>query len=145
MNWGHKITIVFIIFAIGMLTLVIKSMRTRIDMVTPDYYAAEVKYQQNIDAQVNAKRLSLPVHITQQADSIEITFPAEMHGKTLNGTIHFYRPSDSRRDLTLPLLLNDAGKLSVSRRLLDKGNYQLKMQWEADGTSFFQETQYYIQ
>lgn len=145
MNWGHKITVVFIIFAIGMLTLVIKSMRTRIDMVTPDYYAAEVKYQQNIDAQVNAQRLSLPVNISQQADSIEITFPAEMHGKTLNGTVHFYRPSDSRRDLTLPLLLNDAGKLSVSRRLFDKGNYRLKMQWEADGTSFFQETQYYIQ
>lgn len=145
MNWGHKITIVFIVFAAGMLTLVIKSMRTRIDMVTPDYYAAEVKYQQNIDAQENAKRLSLPVHISQQADSIEITFPPEMHNKPLNGNIHFYRPSDSRRDFTLPLHLNEAGRLSVSRQLFIKGSYRMKIQWEADSTSFFQETQYYIQ
>lgn len=145
MHWGHKIILVFIIFAAGILTLVIKSLRTRIDMVTPDYYAAEVKYQQNIDAQINAKRLSLPVKIAQPADSIEITFPLEMRYRAISGTIHFYRPSDSRRDFTLPLVLNDAGKILVSRQLFDKGNYRVKMQWEAAGTSFFQETQYYIQ
>lgn len=145
MNWGHKIILVFIVFAAGILTLVIKSMRTRIDMATTDYYAAEIKYQQNIDAQQNAKRLSIPVNISQLADSIEITFPPEMQDKTLAGSVHFYRPSDSRRDFTLPLHLNEAGKLLVSRQLFEKGNYQVKIQWEADSASFFQETPYYIQ
>jgi FixH. len=145
MNWGHKIILVFIVFACGILTLVIKSMRTRIDMATPDYYAAEIKYQQNIDAQQNAKRLSLPVNISQLADSVEIAFPPEMQDRTLEGSIHFYRPSDSRRDFTLPLHLNEAGKFSVSRSLFIKGSYRIKIQWEADSASFFQETPYYIQ
>lgn len=145
MNWGHKIILVFIVFACGILTLVIKSMRTRIDMATPDYYAAEIKYQQNIDAQQNAKRLSLPVNIAQLADSVEITFPPEMRDRSIAGSVHFYRPSDSRRDFTLPLHLNEAGKLSVSRSLFDKGSYRIKIQWEADSASFFQETPYYIQ
>ena len=43
MNWGHKIIIVFVVFAAGILTLVTKSMRTRVDMVTPDYYGEELK------------------------------------------------------------------------------------------------------
>ena len=145
MNWGHKIILVFIVFACGILTLVIKSMRTRIDMATPDYYAAEIKYQQNIDAQQNAKRLSIPVNIAQLADSVEITFPPEMLDKTVEGSIHFYRPSDSRRDFTIPLRLDASGKLSVSRSLFYKGSYRIKIQWEADSASFFQETPYYIQ
>lgn len=78
MNWGHKIIIVFILFAAGILTLVTKSMHTRIDMVTPDYYAEELKYQQVIDGRREAQSLSAPVSINQSVQSIGVLFPAEI-------------------------------------------------------------------
>lgn len=142
MNWGHKIIIVFILFAAGMLTLVVKSMRTRIDMVTADYYAEELKYQQQIDARQQAERLTKPVHIAQAADSLEITFPPECASAT--GAIVFYRPSDSRRDVKLPLSLQD-GKQRIPRTSLDRGNYRVRFNWEMNGTPYFQETQFFVQ
>lgn len=145
MNWGYKIILVFVIFATGILTLVIKSMRTRVDMVTGDYYAEELKYQQNIDAQKNAHRLTGPVTVAQTGDSIEIIFPQECIGRELNGEITFYRPSDSRRDFTVPAQPDAQGKVLVSRARLDRGNYRIKVQWESEGIPYFLEKQFFVQ
>ncbi len=120
-------------------------MQTRIDMVTPDYYAEELKYQATIDARNNTGTLSAPVSVRQPGDTIEITFPGELQGAPLQGKVHFYRPADSRRDFTLPLELNDAGQLLVSRSKFDRGPYRIKLQWQFDGKDYFQETQFYVQ
>lgn len=144
MNWGHKIIIVFIIFAAGIITLVTKSMRTKIDMVTKDYYGEELKYQDVIDGKQNARSLSAPVLIAQQAEGIAVTFPRELHGSTLTGNIKFYRPSDEAMDIEMPLLLNDEGKQLINRQLFSKGNYQVKVQWQSKGKPFYQEAFFHI-
>jgi hypothetical protein len=99
MNWGHKIIIVFVVFAAGILTLVTKSMRTKIDMVTPDYYGEELKYQQVIDGKQNAAALSSAVIVTQPEEGVMLTFPPELQGKAITGKLTFYRPSDSGKDI----------------------------------------------
>ncbi|TWW02320.1 FixH family protein [Chitinophaga pinensis] len=139
MNWGHKIIIVFILFAAGILTLVTKSMHTRIDMVTPDYYAAELKYQQVIDGRREAASLSAPVSINQSVQSVGVLFPAEMHGVALKGTVLFYRASDSRQDVSVPLKTDENGLMLISKRSFQKGNYWVQLQWEAGGKNYFQE------
>jgi len=139
MNWGHKIIIVFILFAAGILTLVTKSMHTRIDMVTPDYYAEELKYQQVIDGRREAQSLSAPVSINQSVRSIGVLFPAEMHGVALKGTVLFYRASDSRQDVSVPLKTDENGLMLVSKRSFQKGNYRVQLQWEAGGKNYYQE------
>jgi hypothetical protein len=140
MNWSHKIIIVFILFAAGILTLVTKSMRTRIDMVTSNYYAEELKYQQVIDGRREARSLSAPVSISQSDRSVGILFPAEMHGIPLKGNVLFYRASDSRQDVSLPLQPDESGLLIVSKKRFQKGNYRVQLQWEAKGTSYYQES-----
>ncbi len=145
MNWGHKITIVFILFAAGMLTLVIKSMRTRIDMASDNYYAAELRHQQTMDATANANRLLTQVRISQHEEVLEIVLPAEMREQQLTGEIHFYRPSDARKDFKMPLTPDVEGRIFVGRQRLSKGTYNIKLQWEAGGKPYYQETQYYVQ
>lgn len=145
MNWGYRIIIVFTLFAAGMLTLVIKSMRAKIDMVTPDYYAAELKYQQVIDGRGNMLRLSAPVAVTQSGRVVELSFPAEIHGRALQGQVLFYRPADAGRDMAVPLQLNEDGKMMLDRAHFAAGRYQVKMQWEMDGKPYFQESYLYIQ
>src|SRR5687768_17578285 len=145
MNWGHKIIIVFVLFAAGIITFVVKSMRTPVEMATADYYAAELKHQQNIDAQTNARDLTAPVLISQQDDVLQIVFPAELRTEQLSGEVHFYRPSDSRKDFKLPLTPDAEGRIFVSRTRFSKGSYKIKLQWEAAGKPYYQETQYYAQ
>nr|WP_295877475.1 FixH family protein [uncultured Chitinophaga sp.] len=144
MNWGHKIIIVFVVFAAGILTLVTKSMRTKIDMVTKDYYAEELKYQQVIDGKKNAGALSAPVLIAQQSEGIAITFPQELHGTNITGKIKFYRPSDAGMDVEMPLHLSSEGMLMINRQLFHKGNYLVKVQWENGGKPFYQEESLHI-
>ncbi|MCW3462467.1 FixH family protein [Chitinophaga nivalis] len=144
MHWGHKIILVFVVFAAGMLTLVTKSMRTKIDMVTPDYYSEELKYQQIIDGQQHAAALSAPVVISQPDDHVAVSFPAELHGRSFTGKITFYRPSDSGKDVILPLQTNTEGQQLISKSLLTKGNYKIKLQWEMDGKPFYQEQSLHI-
>ncbi len=144
MNWGYKIIIVFIVFAAGILTLVTKSMRTKIDMVTKDYYAEELKYQQVIDGKKNAGALSAPVLIAQQAEGIAVTFPQELHGTNITGKIKFYRPSDAGMDVEMPLHLSSEGMLVINRQLFHKGNYLVKVQWENGGKPFYQEESLHI-
>ncbi|HEY0611149.1 MAG TPA: FixH family protein [Chitinophaga sp.] len=145
MNWGYSVIIVFTLFAAGMLTLVIKSMRTRIDMVTPDYYGAELKYQQVIDGRTNVSHLSSPVAVAQAGPLVELSFPSELRGRSLEGQVLFYRPADAARDMTVPLRLNEEGKLLVDGQRFQSGPYQVKVQWEMDGKPYFQEAYLYIQ
>ncbi|MGX5817585.1 FixH family protein [Chitinophaga lutea] len=145
MNWGHKIILVFVLFAAGILTLVIKSMQTRIDMASPNYYAEELRHQEQMNATANAARLSAPVKIAQEGARMAIHFPEEMTGAQLSGTLHFYRPSDSRRDLRLDLAPDAQGAMYVDRSLLLQGNYRVKLQWEANGQQYYQETSCFIQ
>jgi hypothetical protein len=53
MNWGHKITIVIIVFLVGMLGMVFIALRQNNEMIDDDYYKKELAYQQVIDAKNN--------------------------------------------------------------------------------------------
>ncbi|MEZ2441665.1 FixH family protein [Chitinophaga sp. RCC_12] len=139
MNWGHKIIIVFVVFAAGILTLVTKSMRTRIDMVTPDYYGEELKYQQVIDGKENAGRLSAPVTISQEDTGVMISLPSELRNKALNGKVTFYRPSDSGKDVLMPLQPDQSGRQLVSRQLFVRGPYKVKIAWTMNNQPYYQE------
>lgn len=138
MNWGHKIIIVFILFAAGILTLVTKSMRSKIDLVTPDYYGEELKYQQVIDGRQQALNLSSPVQISQSAETVTLVFPEEMQDIPLTGNILFYRASNSAQDVSIPLQ-NQKGLLILDKNRLQKGSYRVQLTWQANGKKYFQE------
>jgi len=144
MHWGHKIILVFTLFAVGMLTLVYKSMHAHVDMVTGDYYAEELQYQHVIDGRRNAEALSAPVNISQPGNMVEIQLPPEMRDKEVHGQLLFYRPSDSRKDIKVALAPDASGRQLVDRQHFITGPYRVKVQWEADHTAYFQEAGLYI-
>ncbi|WP_217603041.1 FixH family protein [Chitinophaga sp. GbtcB8] len=143
-HWGHKIILVFLLFAAGILTLVVKSIGTKIDMVTTDYYGAELKYQQVIDGRKNTAALSAPVSISQPEGLVLLTFPPELQGQNVQGQVLFYRPSDAHKDFSLPLTLDEQGRLPVSKQKFIPGSYHVKIQWTLNNTPYFQETALYI-
>ncbi len=53
MNWGWKITILYIFFAAGILTLVFLSISQKIDLVDKNYYEKELVHQSRLDQQAN--------------------------------------------------------------------------------------------
>ncbi|MFY0252991.1 FixH family protein [Chitinophaga sp. 30R24] len=139
MNWGYRIILVFIVFAAGILTLVAKSMCTHIDMVTSDYYGEELKYQHVIDGRKNAAGLSVPISIQQTPTGILVVLPPELHGMLITGKLTFYRPSDSGKDILLPLQPDENGRQLIKRLLFIKGRYKATVEWQMNNQPFYQE------
>ena len=137
-SWGYKIFFFYLSFVIGMLFLVYKANSESFDLVTENYYEAELKYQDLIDQKTNVSQLSGPPKITHTVKSIAIQLPKEFNGKAVQGNIYLYRPSDATKDLQKSFATSE-GFIAFE---LDKelsGAYSIKLSWEANGLHFFQE------
>ena len=55
MNWGHKITLVFIVFAIAILGMVYVASQQTNELQDENYYEKELVYQTVIDGRNNLK------------------------------------------------------------------------------------------
>src|SRR6187549_3172382 len=118
MHWGRKIVLVFGVFVGGILFLVFKSASQEMDLVTPDYYEKELRYQEVIDASDRTRLLTKPEVCKVVQQSIEIHFPEEMSEQRLKGQVWLYCVADKKRDMRqefstdsgLVLLQTHAGK-----------------------------------
>src|SRR5664279_4484108 len=108
MNWGYKIVVVYVIFVTGMLFLVYKSSTQNIELVTEDYYAKELVYQQKIDAVKRAGLLSAPVNIKFINHELTIYFPKDFASKKIAGDVTLYCPSDEKKDMNQKFSVTDS-------------------------------------
>lgn len=137
-NWGYKIAAIYLVFVAGILFLVVKSSRQQMDLVTTDYYAEEIKYQEKIDQTNRAKKLSEPVRISLKEDGLQIFFPKDFQGKTISGTALLYYPADEKKDIETRIQTNQ-NQLYVTIPDKRSGMHMLKLNWEVDGVSYYHE------
>ncbi|MGZ3924896.1 MAG: FixH family protein, partial [Flavisolibacter sp.] len=76
-SWGHRILFVYLAFVAGILFLVYKANQEKFDLVTPNYYDAELKFQKVIDDRQHVSELSAPPRITHSVNSVGIQLPDE--------------------------------------------------------------------
>lgn len=143
-NWGTGIVLAYTIFIILIVTAVVKALNQNVDLVTPDYYAQELDYQNKYDKMQNAATLKEPVLINQQGSNVVITFPAEVKAP-YTGTVLFYRPSNSAEDVSMPLQADGTGKMVVPVAKLKTGNYSVSIDWSADGKKYFSKANLFVQ
>ncbi len=139
MNWGARIAILYGGFVAIIVTLVVGSMHQSFDLVSPDYYSQEIKYQQVIDAGKNQAALSSPVSVHADQQNVVIQFPAEFHGKEVTGDIDFYSPVSTSMDKHVPIQVNN-NAMAIARNTLHTTSYNVKISWKADGKAYYQET-----
>lgn len=139
MNWGYKILSVYIIFIAGILFLVFKSSTQNQDLVTKDYYEQELKYQERIDETERANALSSEVKYVLNNESVTIIFPKEMADKKIKAHILLYCIADKSKDI-ISDQDTDKGMLTVPFTAKNKGLlHELKINWQAAGSSYYYE------
>lgn len=132
-NWGTKIFLVYVGFVVFMLTMVYLCTIQHFDLVSADYYAQELRYQEVIDGEQNLQALGKSVTISSAADAVTVTLPVSSFNGT--GEVKFYRPDNAKFDVTLPLQGN--GTISVPRSKLAAGRYEVKTSWTNDGKPYY--------
>jgi FixH len=138
MNWGHKIILVYILFVAGMLFLAYKSSVQHVEMVTDDYYAKELVYQQKIDQSKRAALLSAPVIIKVINHRLTIHFPIDFAAKQITGNVTLYCPSDEKKDMHRQFIVTDSA-VSVQVPGNYHGLHYVKINWVAEGAAFYYE------
>ena len=138
MNWGNKLILVFVIFALMIGLLVYKSVNTKYDLVSQDYYKDELRYQDKIDQTKNANAISA-VAIWQDKSNVIIQLPKEQVGTATQGEIWLYCKTDADNDMKFDLRTDTSGQQLIDKKKLHKGAYQLKLSWQTAMEKFYNE------
>lgn len=145
MNWGWKIFLVYSIFVTFMLFMVYECTQQNIDLVSEDYYAKELKFQDHFTRlqNVESSGLRLAFDMNPQIKLLAIGIPAAALNDSLNGEISFFRPDNKQMDFSLPLLAH-SGKQLISCKKLSRGLWKVQVNWNSGNQGYYEEKQFFI-
>ncbi len=143
-NWGHKILAIYLLFVAGIVYMVVLSSRQKVDLVTDDYYAEEIRYQERIDESGRASALSAPIQYSIAQGLLTVRFPKEFEGKKISGEFLLYCPSDDKKDIRSNIETT-GNEIKVTIPEANKGAHVIKVKWKADGLTYYFEENIFIQ
>lgn len=138
MSWSIRIIILYTGFVALILTLVFTCIGHASELESPDYYARELKFQEQLDASGNAERLGTPIRYVVRERSVQLFLPPEVVSPGLIGTVSFIRPSDSSRDKAVAIQVDDAGVQMIDPGLMS-GVYKMRIAFKSMGRAYFKE------
>jgi hypothetical protein len=137
-NWGHRIIIVYGVFVLGTLLMVYQSTLQKFDLVQNDYYAAELKYQEVIDASARAKAIGGDLVVKQAMDSIVLSLPSYFNGAKVKGKAQLYYAADKQQDQYFDFETTNAyAAFKIGQ--YQKGNYTVKLELIKLGVAYYYE------
>ena len=137
-NWGKGIVLGLSLFMGFILYLVITlstNNKYSFDLVTEEYYAKEMAYQTEIDAEKNTHNLTSKIMGQRTAAGWMLSFPEELHYSLVKGTVTLYRPSNEKLDFELPLSLNESKMLIPANKMID-GRWNIIISFNQNGEEY---------
>ncbi len=138
-SWGKKITVLYVGFVLFLLIAVLFSFRQELNMVTDNYYEKELVYQQQIDKENRYAKLSEKPTMFFNNKILTFNFPKSFDYNKVGGKIHLYRPSDYKKDVVLPLQLDNLNKQEIGLQSIEKGLWRVKLDWYYDNITYYSE------
>ncbi len=142
MNWGKGLAIGYISFALLLAGMVYLTTTVNPELVTTDYYARELAFQDKIDARELATKDCLEVTFEQDDKGLNLKFNAEVS----DVTIEVIRPSDSKLDMDLAFG-QDAPVSSylIPGSDLKTGPYSFMVEWSVGEKRYYSKQNFYFQ
>lgn len=137
-NWGTGIVLAIIGFIAFILYFVISmSVNNKYDhdLVTEEYYKAELEYQKDIDKMNNARALATNISYSKTTEGLLINFPEDLQVEDITGKVFLYRPSNKQLDFETSISLSKPHLLIPDTRLVD-GRWNIKIDWQYKGKSY---------
>lgn len=139
-TWAHGIILALVSFIVFICSMVfsLEFSENTFDLVSDDYYQDEIYYQKEIDAANNAMNLlEKPQIFVDKEVGIEIQFPKEFSSINTMGRFQLYRPNSKMLDINKNTLDFEMGnKIIIPKKVLEIGNYILKLYWEKNNINY---------
>jgi nitrogen fixation protein FixH len=137
-NWGTGIVIgmlAFISFILYLVITMVTDQNFSHDLVTEEYYAKEMLYQDEIDAENNTNNLSEQIQGKRTQKGWQIVFPKELENEDIKGKVFLYRPSNMILDFELPLDILNSKMIIPKQKMLD-GRWNITIEWSYQGKPY---------
>ncbi len=129
--WPLGIGAAFAVFLTGTVGLIVLASFHRPELVTPDYYERELRYQQTYDSRERARALGAEADVTfdPAARRLVVHLPARHVAAVPVGTVHLYRPAAAGADREMPLAPDSQGRQELDARDLAPGLWRVRVEW----------------
>jgi nitrogen fixation protein FixH len=137
--WPYAIVLTFLIFLSGTATLIVIACTHQTDLITPNYYEEEIKFQTRLDQLNRTARFNGQITIGYDAgrECIRLSLPPAQCGPGTSGRIQLYRPSTTGLDRIMELQLDADGSQTLDAATLLPGLWKVRVQWTSHDQEFF--------
>ena len=138
--WPYMIVICMVSFMGYIAHFVYQAMNQDVDLVSKDYYAQEIKYQDQIERVRRTQALG-DVMLNYKAgdEAILLQMPSTYQDMNLSGTITLFRPSDDKLDKQLPLQLGRDQSQLLEVADLESGLWKVRVSFSANNEDYYTE------
>lgn len=143
MNFGNKIVILYLSFVSLIVTLVILCYKQDVELVSSDYYAQEIRFQEKIDANANAEKSNYKINHFVTKNEISLMADSALLSEDFKGTITLFRPSDSKLDVIYTMNFKNKRQI-IDTKVLTRGIYKLQLSWVSNEIPYFKEEVIFI-
>jgi hypothetical protein len=137
--WPYGIILTFALFISATVGLVVLACAQKVDLVSPDYYEQEIRFQTHLDRTARTQTLAAAVAYDSAARQIRIELPKTVTPDKPAGQIQLYRPSAAGMDRHVPLEVDAQGCQSVDAAMLAPGLWKVRVSWNSAGQDYFLE------
>ena len=140
LHWGWWIAIIYSVFVLIFIGVLIASLRQDNSLVTEDYYATDLAYQDHKDRVANTRALASPLDQRYDANSktYHLSFPKQM--RSIRGEVLFYRPSSAHMDFRVAIQPDSLNQQVIPVNRLLPGQWMVKIEWQDGDTPYYSET-----
>ena len=142
-NWALGVTAIYGGFVLFLIGFFIISTLYKVDLVEDNYYDKEIAYQQHIDKVRRTKALASPMIWKREKETLILQFPKEINA--VKGSIKLYRPSNSGRDVVIPIRMDMEHMQLIPLNKMEKGLWRMQINWQTDSASYYNEDIMFIE
>jgi nitrogen fixation protein FixH len=137
--WPIVIVAYFACFLSACIAFVIYCSFHKVDLVSKDYYAQELRYQEQMERLARGLEVQGEVRIAYDAASQQmlIALPLSQARQGISGWIQLYRPSSASQDRQLALALNHEGVQTWDASVLEPGLWRVRVTWSVAHQQYY--------
>jgi len=139
--WPIGIAVVCAMFVACTASLIVVACSQNTDLVSPDYYEQELRYQGQIDRIQRTRTSAAQAAVAYDAiaQSITVSLPPGEARSNVLGSVVLYRPSAAGMDRTVKLKPDANGVQHIDTTGLAPGLWKIRVTWTAEQEEYYLE------
>lgn len=144
-HWGKAIALFFIIYIAVLFSVVMKSRTIDHSLVTDDYYAEDLIYQEHYDRVSNQMAYFPDISLDYDNATQSLTIDLKQNTQPIEGEIELYRASNKSEDQVLKVSLAKTDtQVTLEVPNLRGGKWSGLLTWRDDEREYYYKDSFYV-